>query len=159
VITGATHSTIDVGGTANIEFGNLAVELSGYAPHGGETYTLLTAGMVAGASFLNTDFTLAPLAAGLSWDLDVGATSVVLKVLGSVPTPGDYDGDHDVDGNDFLRWQRGQSPTPLSVADLNAWKSNYGAQGVAASQSVPEPGAAALVVIALAVGLARRSGH
>lgn len=157
VITGSTHSTIEVGGTANIEFGNLAVELSGYAPHGGETYTLLTAGTVAGANFLNTDFTLAPLAAGLSWDLDVNPTSVVLKVLGSVPISGDYDGDQDVDGNDFLRWQRGQSPTPLSVADLNAWKSNYGTPVTGALHSIPEPASLWLAAAALSACLARRS--
>jgi hypothetical protein len=157
VITGSTHSTIEVGGTANIEFGNLAVELSGYAPHGGESYTLLTAGTVAGANFLNTDFTLAPLAAGLSWDLDVNPTSVVLKVLGSVSIPGDYDGDQDVDGNDFLRWQRGQSPTPLSVADLNAWKSNYGPSATGAAQSIPEPTSLWLAAAAISACVVRRS--
>ena len=40
---------------------------------------------------------------------------------------GDFDNDGDVDGNDFLEWQRGNSPDPLSAADLAAWQSNYGA--------------------------------
>jgi len=140
VITGNTHSTLNVGGQANIEFGNLAVELSGYSPVGGETYTLISAGSISGANFLNTDFSMAPLAAGLSWDLDVNPTSVVLKVLGSVGVQGDFDGDQDVDGNDFLKWQRGESPMPNSVADLNAWKANFGDVPVAAAaQAVPEP--------------------
>ena len=39
---------------------------------------------------------------------------------------GDFDADNDVDGADFLKWQRGQSPDPLSQADLNAWEANYG---------------------------------
>jgi hypothetical protein len=150
VITGGAHSTLEVGGTANIEFGNLAVELSGYAPHGGETYTLLTADAITGTDFLNTDFTMAPLADGLSWDLDVSATSVILKVLGSVGLAGDFDGDQDVDGADFLRWQRGQSPNPLSVGDLNDWKANYGAPARAAAQAVPEP--ASLWLASLTVG-------
>jgi hypothetical protein len=140
-----------VGGEANIENGNLAVQLSGYVPHGGETYTLLTAGSITGTNFLNTDLTMAPLPSGLTWDLNVGATSVVLKVLGSIPLPGDYDGDHDVDGNDFLVWQRGQSPAPGSAADLGAWKANFGtaAQG-AATSAVPEPAGIVLTLLATA---------
>lgn len=59
VITGGTHSRSSSDGEAKIEFGNLAVELSGYAPHGGETYTLLTANSIGGTSFAATDFTLA----------------------------------------------------------------------------------------------------
>lgn len=43
---------------------------------------------------------------------------------------GNFDGDAlpagDVDGHDFLQWQRGNSPTPLSAADLATWKDNYG---------------------------------
>jgi hypothetical protein len=32
----------------------------------------------------------------------------------------------DVDGNDFLTWQRGGSPTALSAGDLSTWKTNFG---------------------------------
>jgi hypothetical protein len=39
---------------------------------------------------------------------------------------GDFDGDGDVDGRDFLAWQRGSSPAPLSNADLVSWQDNYG---------------------------------
>ncbi|MEO2044951.1 MAG: polysaccharide lyase family protein [Pirellulales bacterium] len=39
---------------------------------------------------------------------------------------GDFDADNDVDGHDFLKWQRGQSPAPFSQTDLNAWQANYG---------------------------------
>jgi hypothetical protein len=155
VITGSTHSTIQVGGEAKIEFGKLAVELSGYSPLGGETYTLLTAASIGGSSFANTDFTLAPLAPGLSWDVSVGATSVVLKVLGSVPLAGDFDLDQDVDGADFLIWQRGGSPNPLSTGDLAAWRANYGAPAVGAVQAVPEPGSFLLAGIALGLVAAR----
>ncbi len=40
--------------------------------------------------------------------------------------PGDYDDDFDVDGLDFLKWQQGESPNPLSQSDLAAWEANYG---------------------------------
>jgi hypothetical protein len=35
----------------------------------------------------------------------------------------------DVDGNDFLTWQRGGSPTPVSAADLTTWRNNFGTVG------------------------------
>jgi hypothetical protein len=158
VITGATHSTIVVGGEAKIEFGNLAVELSGYAPQGGETYTLLTANSIGGTSFLNTpDFTLAPLASGLSWDVNVGATSVVLKVLGSIALPGDFDSDQDVDGADFLKWQRNFGTPGYDAASLATWKANFGATAaVSAAAAVPEPHAILLAAMAIGVGAACR---
>ena len=54
---------------------------------------------------------------------------------------GDFDGDNDVDGKDFLIWQRGNSDNPLSPGDLNLWQTNYGAgPSVANATTVPEPG-------------------
>ncbi len=48
---------------------------------------------------------------------------------------GDFDLDGDVDGRDFLAWQRNPS-----VGNLADWQSNYGTgSSVAASVSVPEP--------------------
>jgi hypothetical protein len=47
----------------------------------------------------------------------------------TVYTPGpraDFDGDGDVDGADFLVWQRGGSPNPLSSSDLANWQASFG---------------------------------
>jgi hypothetical protein len=89
----------------------------------------------------------------------IGSADTILSYLGpSSPTtsgaeftivfsltiPGDFDLDGDVDGRDFLLWQRGSSPDPLSANDLADWQANYGvgalavSSAVAASQ-VPEP--------------------
>ncbi|MEQ8837728.1 MAG: PEP-CTERM sorting domain-containing protein, partial [Lacipirellulaceae bacterium] len=57
--------------------------------------------------------------------------------------PGDFIADGNVDGEDFLAWQRGESPDPLSAADLGAWQTNYGA--AAATFAVPEPTSAGLL--------------
>jgi hypothetical protein len=59
---------------------------------------------------------------------------------------GDFDEDGDVDGHDFLVWQRGSSPDPLSAGDLTLWQSNYGVGGLAAVSSVPEPASVLLLV-------------
>jgi hypothetical protein len=57
---------------------------------------------------------------------------------------GDYDGDGDVDGADFLVWQRGFGSTH-TAATLATWKANFGAHGTAAAGTVPEPTSMALV--------------
>jgi hypothetical protein len=65
-------------------------------------------------------------------------------------TPGDFDGDGDVDGRDFLTWQR-----DTSVGDLSDWQTNYGMGSlVAATVSVPEPAGFVIggCLVAIAVG-------
>ncbi|QEG36401.1 hypothetical protein [Bythopirellula goksoeyrii] len=54
--------------------------------------------------------------------------------------PGDFDGDNDVDGADFLFWQRGNTTPPLDPAALTQWQSNYGTPLLANATAIPEPG-------------------
>ena len=79
-----------------------------------------------------------------------GSGILDVTTLGApIPTDGDFDGDGDVDGRDFLVWQRDPS-----VGDLADWQTNYGFSPLAATlaaTAVPEPGAA---LMALACGLA-----
>ena len=66
---------------------------------------------------------------------------------------GDFNGDGKVDGRDFLVWQRGGSPNPLSSGDLALWKSNYGVGALTgAVTAVPEP--SSLAILGAAIGLA-----
>jgi hypothetical protein len=74
----------------------------------------------------------------------------------------DFDGDNDVDGNDFLIWQRGlgtgnsnatgdaDNDADVDANDLAIWKTQFGTGGsvVPAAASIPEPSA-----IVLALGL------
>lgn len=69
------------------------------------------------------------------------------------PIPGDFNGDGVVDGGDFLWWQRGRSPAPLSPGDLAVWKANFGAGG---SVTTPEPGGIVLGVMSALGALVRR---
>ena len=72
--------------------------------------------------------------------------------------PGDFNQDGNVDGADFLVWQR----TSRSAADLVTWRQNYGAnspqQSLAATETVPEPTAAVLAALCLlSAGVVRQS--
>lgn len=72
----------------------------------------------------------------------------------------DYNRDGDITGLDFLEWQRGGSPDPLSSTDLMLWRDSYGADdpNMGRATSVPEP-TTLLLVLGMAFGcfgLARR---
>lgn len=69
-------------------------------------------------------------------------------------TPGDFDEDGDVDGRDFLAWQRDSS-----VGLLSDWQAAYGAP-LAGFSSVPEPGTFGMMILASisAAGLRRFRG-
>ncbi|TWU29825.1 glycoside hydrolase family 16 protein [Bythopirellula polymerisocia] len=78
----------------------------------------------------------------------------LVKLTSNAPTlSGDFDGDGDVDGRDFLVWQRN-----TAVGNLADWQANYGTPLVAAVSAVPEPGTCVLgLLLALGAGsLGRR---
>jgi len=85
---------------------------------------------------------------------------LVLSLAGSVVGPGgpgDFDVDGDVDGRDFLVWQRGGSPDPHSSEDLIAWKVHFGSNGYDASlHSIPEPASILLLGCAVVPLVLRR---
>ncbi len=57
---------------------------------------------------------------------------------------GDFDADLDVDGEDFLIWQRNNA-----VGSLTDWQTNYGAGTLSATTAVPEPASALLLLLGL----------
>jgi hypothetical protein len=113
---------------------------------------------------------------GLQTDMDAGVVDVEIESI-RVLLPGragDYDQDSDVDGDDFLVWQRtlgstvaagsgadGDSSGTIDAGDLAVWRTNFGASGAAAAiGAVPEP--ATVVLVPLAMGVvagARRARH
>jgi hypothetical protein len=82
-----------------------------------------------------------------------GSGILSVTTLGApITTPGDFDNDGDVDGRDFLVWQRN-----TAVGDLADWQANYGtgaltAAVTASSTAVPEPGTICLVTFAVLLG-------
>ncbi len=73
-----------------------------------------------------------------------------LQAKGFLPVdgvPGDADGDGDVDGADFLQWQRDDP------SEIPAWLENYPTPGsLAAAAAVPEP-STALLLVGMTLGL------
>jgi hypothetical protein len=69
----------------------------------------------------------------------------------TAPVPsGDFDQDGDVDGHDFLVWQRGASPNTLSVGDLADWQATFGSGSLMATNvAVPEPSTWTLLALAV----------
>jgi hypothetical protein len=67
-----------------------------------------------------------------------------------LPVSADFDDDGDVDGRDFLVWQRGGSPNPRSASDLAVWQEAYGVAPAVAAVAVPEP-ASGLILSCLCV--------
>ncbi|MCH7751899.1 MAG: hypothetical protein IH898_07065 [Planctomycetes bacterium] len=132
----------ELGGTLDV------LLIGGYVPSLGDTFDILTATGGVNGTFASTLFP--DLGALLAMDLFYDTNTVTLAVVPALP--GDFDIDGDVDGNDFLLWQRGGSPDPLSQSDLADWEANYGfvAPLSATSAAVPEP---ATGIIAMLIGM------
>ena len=82
----------------------------------------------------------------------------VIEYVTSPGLPGDFDGDNDVDGLDFLVWQRNDG-TPAGLA---AWEANYGNSLIEPSGStapVPEPTSAMICCLLACLAAATRPRH
>ena len=145
-----------VTGAASLNGDIVVTLLGGFAPSLGDQFQVLAASSITGTPTF--DFSAAPLANGLAWAIAHAPTSLTLQVI-STGVTGDFNLTGLVDGADFLLWQRGGSPNPLSSSDLALWKSNFGASASAppAINAVPEPHAWLLSGVA-GLALWRRRG-
>ncbi|QDT00325.1 matrixin family metalloprotease [Adhaeretor mobilis] len=66
-------------------------------------------------------------------------------VAATTSLAGDFDADGDVDGQDFLAWQRNSA---FTVADLANWQDHFGLASLGSLASVPEPTAGNLFGLA-----------
>ncbi len=92
------------------------------------------------------------------WPTDLDLFGNVKIGLATAGTPGDFDDDGDVDGQDFLVWQRGGSPSVLSAGDLATWQGAYG-NPLAAVSAVPEPASISMLVAMCGLLVVRRGRH
>lgn len=146
----------EVSGGAEIQGAKLELNLDAFAFTPTSKLTLIdaTASLLMG-QFGSVTF-LGSTTADVNYDLANG--DVYLDNFQGVSSSGDFDNDGDVDGRDFLIWQRGSSPSPLSPTDLAAWQNSYGTGSLAAVSAVPEPSTTVMALLAscLGLGFARR---
>jgi hypothetical protein len=147
--------------------GTLDVALVGYSPVAGDSFDLLDFGSLTGGFTVS----LPSLDAGLAWDVTAFETSGTLSVIADIVEDADFDGDGDVDGRDFLIWQRGFGLTEqednslgdangdgdVNEGDLAIWQTQYAEPGeLATSTAVPEPNSLVICGAMLAVCLTGR---
>jgi T5SS/PEP-CTERM-associated repeat protein len=156
--------SVEVAGSASLD-GTVDVQLaSGFIPVNGDTFQILSAaGGVTGSLALGS---VPALPAGLQWELDINATSVLLSVASS----GDYNGNGVVDAADYVLWRKtlnqsgpgldadGDGNGSVEVGDFDYWRARFGtvaapAGGVASGTAVPEPATAILVLLVAFVSL------
>ena len=97
----------------------------------------------------------------LDYDYEAGTdglqNDLALVAMPAPGLPGDFDGDDDVNGADFLAWQRGEVSAPPAASDLTIWQANYGtAVSSTALVSIPEP---ATLVLLIGLGMIGWSRH
>lgn len=128
--------------SSNVDFGTLEVDVT-------ETIEAYLDG-----SFTNHGWALLPFPSGTNGvdfftsefaDVDLRPT---LQIFLKKPL-GDFDRDGDVDGEDFLVWQRGDSPNPESPADLADWRANFGISSASVTATIPEPSTCCLMLVML----------
>jgi T5SS/PEP-CTERM-associated repeat protein len=136
-------------------FGSLEVHVAeGFSPQLGDTFPLATVtGTITGTPNLDQ---LPSLTSGLAWEVQTDDYKVVLAVTAAPPLPGDFDSDNDVDGRDFLAWQRDPN-----VGSLGEWQENYDStEGLATVVTVPEPAFAGLLAACLGtIAMARSTNR
>ena len=144
----ADFDAMIVTGSAALD-GAIDVQLAdGFVPALGDSFDVLLATGGVNSAFASTLFPdLGPL---LAMDIFYDSNLVSLAVVPALP--GDFDIDGDADGADFLLWQRGGSPDPLSALDLADWETNYGvvAPLSASTTAVPEPATGIVLMLGMA---------
>lgn len=134
------------------------------------TKELLWSGAVDAGSGQNMEgLALGPKLANGSWLLlgvvdnqnggDPLSNNTIVAFTATPTTSADFDGNGVIDGNDFLRWQRGLGKPAgatkaegdanrdgaVDEADLELWKGSFVPAAVPATQTVPEPAATLLL--------------
>ena len=152
---------IEIGGLLASEFdglnitgdlslaGDLAVDLvSGFTLGSGMEFVIAEVDGTLSGTFADlSDGALVGIFGGTNLYIDYNAGDGNDVALFTVGQPGDFDADSDVDGQDFLIWQRNPS-----VGNLADWQAHYGTTPplTTVSLSVPEPSSMALVPCLLA---------
>ncbi len=138
--------------------------INGFAPAVGDSFEIITAGSVVDTF----DVENLPDLGGPLWNINYGATNVVLEVVS--PFSADFDHDGDVDADDLAQWQGDFGSTGNSDADADgdsdgadflAWQQQLSSfvPSLAVSQTVPEPSALWLMLAGFVQFTCVRKSH
>ncbi len=109
--------------TAEIEGGLSLILDASYVPALGDEFAILQTTNGLSGVFETTSSGLPDLGVDLGWNINYTTHSVLLEVISALAISGDFDGDGDVDGADFLSWQR-EDGTGDGLID---WENGYNA--------------------------------
>lgn len=175
---------IGFAGATDVSVGTLAGGLQG------ESFTpvskqLLWSGSIAGGENLE-GMAIGPRLPNGAWAMlgvvDNGGnganTIAAFTAIPTTPIPlaadsADFDDDGDVDGADYLAWQRGMDVATLAGAahgdanhdgqvtgaDLAIWQNQYAVSTSASAQAVPEPTSAGLLLVAIGFAAPRATRY
>lgn len=161
--------TVDTADFNSSEFSTVTIPLGSGTENGIETTFGFTNGGDGLQNFDLSQMQIQAVADDLGvLGIEIARFSIVERPPGS---PADFDDDGDVDGDDFLTWQRGfgigaskaegdaNDDTMVNGADLAIWQTEYdAASAVAASAAaVPEPATCGLLLCATVFVLGRRT--
>jgi autotransporter-associated beta strand protein len=173
---GTQYDQVVSNGSISLGGATLNFALGDFVPVGNETFTLVNntgVGAINGEFGNYTQGAMVDLAGKtffINYQGGAGGNDVVLSPTAPGIENANFDGDGDVDGNDFLIWQRGfGGPGTASQGDANAdgqvndvdfgiWKNQFGTTGLAAPAvgAVPEPTAVAMLLGAAGAALLGR---
>jgi hypothetical protein len=166
---GSTYDLLSVSGTAVLGGELQLTLLGGFTPGVSDTFTVLNSPvpLVGVFSSVASGTKLATTDGRGSFVVHYGAGSafpnqLVLTGFELAARPGDFDLDGDIDGIDFLAWQRGvgiagtatvadgdaNGDRIVDAADLAIWKANYAKASLVAA-TVPEPTSAVISCLVL----------
>ncbi len=140
----------------DLSLGGVIRVILGYTAALNDTFDILDFASISDDGY-TFDFSQAILNSGLQWDIGSFATTGMIGVVSSTIIEGDFDADGDVDGRDFLAWQRNPS-----IGNLANWQANYGVGAglIATGTAVPEPSSLLLAALAGSLFyLCRRATH
>ena len=116
---------------------------------------------ITGTLTTNTPFTITDrnvtlsgiLADGTAFSYDLNSTNSseqdyfdnLATLTTTLIQPGDFDDSLDVNGIDFLRWQRGLA-NPYDTTDYANWQASFGTAAPAVAAAIPEPSTTALLL-------------
>ena len=155
------YDALEVAGDVYVSGAELSLILDGYMPTAGDSFDLISAGNLLTGSIFSKGF-FSSLTGDLDWQINYDFFAE--KVTATVVTPysADFDGDGDVDQDDLIDpvdgWQA-RYGVDLDGFDFLAWQREFGSgvsSLVTTSEAVPEPSSLLLLTLAIAMLFSRR---